>query len=60
MTDFAGTEEPIRSDEQAIDDPVPIIPIGPGSAGVMAAPVTRSNGDPEGGIARRAAGLGGG
>ena len=52
MTDFARTEDPARTDQQAIDSPAPIIPIGPGAAGAAAAigaPVTRVDGDPDGG-----------
>jgi len=48
MTDFAGTEEPTRADEQALDDPA-VIPIRPGAAGVAGAPVIGTNGDPSSG-----------
>jgi hypothetical protein len=50
MTDFTGKEEPAATDEQAADGPAPIIPIGPGAAGVVALPVARVDGEPDPGV----------
>lgn len=36
MTDFAGSEEPARTDEEALAPTTPIVPIAPGLAGVAA------------------------
>ena len=39
--------------EEDLDSPVPIIPIGPGAAGVVGEPVTNLSREPEGGSPER-------
>ena len=45
MTDFAGTEEPAGTDDKALEEPVPIVPIGPGAA-AAAVPAVLVEADP--------------